>query len=107
MTTESAAGRKKVSITVKFSGVDALHARKTIKRTVGTTEEVGLWTRHLLEDSDNNWLMACARRHPAFRNKESDCCLLLVRCRIEAALSCNVYSYAFASTVFADAFSPC
>ena len=77
-----ARGDRKLYITVQLAGGqdDSFHARKAIKRSVGT-EPAGLWTRMLLEDSDNSWLIACARRHPSIRKGESDYCLVLVRRR--------------------------
>lgn len=71
------------TISVRLANVDAVqddvfHCRKTLKKFV-IRGHAGLWTRSILEDLSNNWLIACARRHPAIRERESNHCLILVR----------------------------
>ena len=60
------------------SDCDTFHPRKTIRRFL-EEEPSGLWTRKVLEDVDNNWLIAIARRHPDILEKTKECCLILVR----------------------------
>jgi len=81
--------RSKTSIVTKLAtghesdfAVGFCHPRKAIKRFIEEDEPCGLWTRQVLEDSDNNWLITIARRHPAVREKESGCCLILVRSHV-------------------------